>query len=180
MPVGAVSAPIRVPGGWTIITLRERRVSGRDVATVLSVRQVFLPFQGAFDPNNPSPQQRQQFERAQGMQNSMRGCEAMEAAVRGGPRPADPGEVRLEAVNPPPLRQLLGSLPIGRASQPVLAADGVLVLMVCAREQRNLAEVSNDQARAAIIRDRVELASRQLQGDLRRRPTARPPQRGSG
>ena len=169
MPAGAVSSPIRVPGGWQIITLRQKRESGRDSATMLSVRQVFLPFTGSFDPNNPTPQQRQQFERAQALQNSARGCEAMEAAARGGPRPADPGEIRLESVNPPPLRQMLGSLPIGRASQPVLAADGVVVIMVCSRETRNLAEMTPDQARANLLRDRVELASRQLQGDLRRR-----------
>lgn len=169
MPPGAVSNPIRVPGGWQIVTMRQRRETGRENATILSVRQVFLPFQGNFDPNNPTPQQRTQFERAQALQNSARGCEAMEAAARGGPRPADPGEIRLESVSPPQLRQLLASLPIGRASQPVLASDGVVVVMVCSRDERNLAEMTPDQARASIVRDRVELLSRQLQGDLRRR-----------
>lgn len=169
MPEGAISNPIRVPGGWQIVTLRQRRVAGRDNATILNVRQVFLPFQGALDPNNPTPQQRQTVERAQALHNAARGCEAMDAAARGSPRPADPGEIRLESINPPALRQMLASLPVGRASQPVIAPDGVMVLMVCSRDSRNMAEVTPEQARATLIRDRVELASRQLQGDLRRR-----------
>lgn len=171
MPEGAVSNAVRVPGGWQIITLRQRRTSGRENATVMSVRQVFFPFQGTLNPNNPTPQQRQVVERAQALQASARGCEAMDAAARtsGSNRPADPGEIRLEQITPPPLRQMLGSLPIGRASQPILAPDGVMVMMICSRESRNVADVTNDQARQALIRDRIELASRQLQGDLRRR-----------
>lgn len=171
MPEGAISNAIRVPGGWEIVQLRQRRVAGRENATIMSVRQVFFPFQGTLDPNNPTPQQRQVAERAQALQASARGCEAMDAAHRasGSSRPADPGEIRLEQINPAPLRQMLAGLPVGRASQPILAPDGVMVMMVCSRETRNVAEVTNDQARQILIRDRIELASRQLQGDLRRR-----------
>lgn len=171
MPEGAISNAIRVPGGWEIIQLRQRRVAGRETATMMSVRQVFFPFQGTLDPNNPSPQQRQAAERAQALSASARGCEAMDAAARtsGSNRSADPGEIRLEQINPPPLRQLLAGLPVGRASQPILAPDGVMVMMVCSRDSRNIGEVTPDQARQILIRDRIELASRQVQGDLRRR-----------
>ena len=64
---------------------------------------------------------------------------------------------------------MLANLPIGRPSQPVIAPDGVLLLMVCSREQRNMNEFTPDAARNQILRDRVELLSRQLQRDLRRR-----------
>jgi peptidyl-prolyl cis-trans isomerase SurA len=47
--------------------------------------------------------------------------------------------------------------------------DGALIFMVCARETRNLAEANPQQAREILLRDRVELLSRQLQRDLRRR-----------
>ena len=169
MPEGAVSNPIRVPGGYQIVTLREKRIAGRDNATILSVRQVYTPFPGVLDPNNPTQAQRAVVERAQALQNSARNCDAMDAAARGSPRPADPGPIRLESVNPPQLRELLASLQPNSASQPIIAPDGVMVIMVCSRETRNMAEVTPEQARATLIRDRVELASRQLQGDLRRR-----------
>jgi peptidyl-prolyl cis-trans isomerase SurA len=41
--------------------------------------------------------------------------------------------------------------------------------MVCSRETRNLAEANPQQARDILLRDRIELLSRQLQRDLRRR-----------
>ena len=76
---------------------------------------------------------------------------------------------RSETVTPPPLRSLIAGLQPGKASQPILTPDGVIVMMVCSREQRNLAELTPEQARQQILRDRVENLSRQLQRDLRRR-----------
>jgi peptidyl-prolyl cis-trans isomerase SurA len=93
----------------------------------------------------------------------------MDVAARGSPRPADPGPVRLDNINPPELRDLVASLPIGRASQPIISVDGALLFMVCAKETRNLAEANPQQARDILLRDRIELLSRQLQRDLRRR-----------
>ncbi len=171
MPPGAISSAIRVPGGFQIVTLRQRRESGRDLATLISIRQAFFPFAGALDPNNPTQQQRDQVEKAQRLAAGARSCEAVEAAGRGsnGDRPIDPGTIRLETVNPPPLKALLAGLTPGKASQPILTPDGVLVMMLCSREQRNLAEMTPEQVKQQLLRDRVENLSRQLQRDLRRR-----------
>jgi peptidyl-prolyl cis-trans isomerase SurA len=171
MPPGAIANPIRVPGGYQIVALRQRRLVGRDEVTILNMRQVFFPFTSALNPDAPNAQQIEQLQRAQALSGSVRGCEAMDAAARrsGSDRPADPGEVRLEQLNPPPLRQLIAGLPIGRASEPIIAPDGIAVIMVCSRERRNEGEVTPDMARASIVRDRAELLARQLQRDLRRR-----------
>ncbi len=159
MPEGAISNPIRVAGGFVIVTLRQKRIAGRDMATMLTMRQAFLPFEGALNPNAPTQQQIRLVERAQQLSESGRGCDAVEAAARGGPRPADPGQIRLETVNPPELRDLLTNLPIGRPSQPIITPDGVMVMAVCARETRNMAEVTPEQARERLLRERVELIS---------------------
>jgi peptidyl-prolyl cis-trans isomerase SurA len=169
MPEGAVSNPIRVPGGFEIVQLRDKRVSGRDMATIMTMRQVFLPFEGQVNPQAPTAQQLAQLQRAQTLSDQARGCDAMDAAARGSPRPADPGPVRLDNITPPELRDLLGSLPIGRATQPIISVDGALIFMVCSRETRNMAEANPQQARDILLRDRIELLSRQLQRDLRRR-----------
>lgn len=169
MPPGAISNPIRVPGGYQIVALRQKRESGREIATLLTVRQAFFPFQGTLDPNNPTQQQRDQVEKAQRLSESARSCEAVERAGSGRDHPSDPGQIRLETVNPPQLRNLLAGLQPGRASQPVITPEGAIVMMVCSREQRNLAEVTPEQARNQLMRDRVENLSRQLQRDLRRR-----------
>lgn len=169
MPEGAISNPIRVPGGFEIVLLRDKRISGRDMATMLTMRQVFLPFEGQVNPQAPTAQQLAQLQRAQTLSDQARGCEAMDAAARGSPRPADPGPVQLDNVTPPELRDLLSSLPIGRATQPIISMDGALIFMVCSKETRNMAEANPQQARDILLRDRTELLSRQLQRDLRRR-----------
>ena len=173
MPAGAISNPLRVPGGFQIVTLRARREAGRDGSgTQLNMRQVFIPFAGRLDPQNPSDAQRAVVERANRLAQSVRGCEALDVAARGinpPDRPMDPGPVRLEGINPPQLRSMLAGLAIGRASQPIISPDGVVVLMVCAREQRQAQAMNEDQARQALLGERVELLSRQLQRELRRR-----------
>jgi peptidyl-prolyl cis-trans isomerase SurA len=95
----------------------------------------------------------------------------MDAAARtsGSDRPADPGQVREEQLTPPPLRALIAALPPRQASQPIVAPDGIAVIMVCSRERRNEAEVTPAMARSQIVRERAELLSRQTQRDLRRR-----------
>jgi peptidyl-prolyl cis-trans isomerase SurA len=171
MPPGAISNAIRVPGGFQIVALRQRRVIGRDEATMLSMRQVFFPFSSALNPDAPTPQQIQQLERARALSGSVRSCEAMEAAARttGSDRPVDPGPVRQEMLSPPPLRSLISGLAVNRASQPIVAPDGIVVIMVCSRERRNEAELTPEAARGMIVRDRAELLSRQTQRELRRR-----------
>jgi len=171
MPPGAISNAIKVPGGFTIVTLRQRREAGRDFATLVNLRQAYFPFEGQLDPTNPSPQQRAQAEKAQRLSVSARSCGDIEAAAKatGADRPADPGPIRLETLSPPPLKALVTSLAPGKASQPVLTPDGVLVMMVCAKEQKNLAELTPDDVRNQILRDRVEATSRQVQRDLKRR-----------
>lgn len=170
MPSGAISNAIRVAGGFQIITLRGKREGGRiQNSTQLSVRQLFLPFATRLDPQAPTEAHRAILERAQRLSQTLRGCEQMDAQPRSSDRPTDPGPIRLETLSPPPLRQMLASLAIGRPSQPVISPDGILILMVCSREQAQQEEFSADAARQTILRDRVEVLARQLQRELRRR-----------
>ncbi len=170
MPQGAVSNPIRVAGGYQVVTLRGRRQVGQEqIATLLSVRQVFLPFATPLDPQAPTQQQVELVDRAQRLSQTLRSCEQMEQQPRAGDRPADPGPVRLEGLNPPQLRTLLAGLPPNRSSQPLISPDGVMLIMVCSRETRNLSEFTPEMARGQILRERVETRSRQLQRELRRR-----------
>ena len=170
MPVGAVSNPVKVPGGISIVTLQAKREIGRDVGTVISLRQVFLPFTSALDPQAPTEQQKQSLEKARGISASVHSCDQMEQAAKANnsPRPADPGEVRLESVNPPAFRQILSSLPFDRATQPVVTGDGIAVMIVCSREEKNLAQQSKQEVQAQLLNERVELLSRQLLANLRR------------
>jgi len=171
MPPGAISNPVRVPGGITIVSLGGKREIGRDQSTVLSIRQVFIPFVGQLNPAAPTDQQRKAVEQAGAISKNAKSCADLEAANEraGKVRPSDPGEVRLEGIGSPPLRALLAGLPINQASRPVVANEGVAVLMVCSREARTQSEPSKQEITTRLLSERIELASRQLQRDLRRR-----------
>ncbi len=171
MPPGAISNPIQVPGGLSIVTLRGKREIGHDPATMATVRQVFLPFNARLDPAAPTAQQQQVLEQARRIAASVKSCEDMEAANKaaGSNRPADPGELRVEGVAVPALRQLLSTLPLGQSSQPLVADDGVALVMVCTREEKNLGMPSKKELTDRILGERAELTSRQLMRDLQRR-----------
>ncbi len=171
MPEGAISNPLPVPGGYSIVTLRAKRLIGKDVGTMVSLRQVFLPFSSPLNPQAPTDQQRQMLEKAKNISASVHSCDAMEAAAKAAnsPRQADPGPIRLEGLNPPQFRALLTSLPLDRASQPLVAADGIAVVIVCSREQKNEVTFSKEEIGQRLMAERVENTSRQLQRDLRRR-----------
>ena len=59
--------------------------------------------------------------------------------------------------------------PDGHASQPLVAEDGILVVMVCSREHRNMGLPSKREIGEQLQNERIELASRQLLRDLQRR-----------
>jgi peptidyl-prolyl cis-trans isomerase SurA len=174
MPVGAVSNPIKVPGGLDIVTLQAKREIGHDMGTALTLREVFLPFTTPLNPQAPTEQQRKTLEKARGITASVHTCDQMDVVAKANPaagRPADPGEIRLENANPPAFRQMLATMPLGQASQPLIAGDGIMVLSVCTREQKNMAAENAPQLRTQIVEERAELASRQLQQTLRRQAT---------
>jgi peptidyl-prolyl cis-trans isomerase SurA len=171
MPPGAVSNPIRVPGGLSIVTLRGKRVIGSDNATVANVRQAFFPFSTPLNPAAPTDAHRAVLERARAAGAAARSCADIERAnaEAGSGRQADPGELRVDAIPVGPLRELIGSIPVGRASQPLIAEDGVAILMVCARETKNLGIPNERELGDRILAERVELTGRQLMRDLQRR-----------
>ena len=171
MPIGAISNPVKVAGGFTIVALQGKRVLGQDLATAVTLRQVFLPFPTPLNPQAPTDQQRQVVEHAKALGAGAHDCAALEAvakSVNDQNHPYDPGELRLEGMNPPQFRQLLGTLPIGKASQPLVANDGVAIVMVCSREQKNMATVSRQEVQRQIVAERRDLLSRQMLRDMRR------------
>jgi peptidyl-prolyl cis-trans isomerase SurA len=173
MPVGAVSNPVRVPGGISIVNLQAKREIGHDMATVATLRQAFIAFTAPLtDAQNPTEQQRQALAKAKSIISTVNGCEQMEAvakATNAPNRPIDPGEVRVEAVNPPAFRTLLETIPIGKPTEPLVSRDGIAVITVCSREQKNVGEVTAADIQHRLVTERVESLSRQTMRDLHRK-----------
>lgn len=169
MPQGAVANPIRTAGGLTIVSLRGRREIGRDIVTMASIRQLFLPFPGTLDPTNPTPAQRALYDRAQGLGARLTSCAAMEEAAKTLPisRPVDPGAIVLER-QAPPIRAALQQLSTSRA-QTIATPEGMLVWILCDRKQENVGIPTREAVATAIRRERIDQAGRNLMRDLRRR-----------
>ncbi|MBB2177091.1 peptidylprolyl isomerase [Gluconacetobacter johannae] len=170
MPIGAISNPIRVAGGFVIATLEGRRTVGHQMGTVLSLRQAFLPFTTQLNPQNPTEQQRATLQQATQLSSSAHSCDDLEAANRkyGEKRPSNPGELVLERINPQ-MQQVLAGLSAGKASRPLVSTEGIEVLMVCGRQQKNFAQQTPSEIADQLLNERVEQTSRQLNRDLHRR-----------
>ena len=95
--------------------------------------------------------------------------EATAKAINAANRPIDPGEVKVEGVNPPAFRQLLASIPIGKPTEPLISRDGIAVLTVCSREQKNIGEITPAEIQHRLAEERVEMLSRQAMRDLHRK-----------
>ena len=173
MPVGAVSNPVRVPGGFSIVTLQAKREIGNEIATVVTLRQMFLPFATLLtDPQNPTDQQRQVLAKARSIERTVKGCDQMEAIAKANNppnHPMDPGETRLQGVNPPAFRQLLETIPLGKPTEPLVSRDGIGVITVCTRDQKNLGEITAQEIQHRLVEERVEMLSRQAMRDLQRK-----------
>ncbi len=170
MPIGAVSNPIQVAGGFVIATVQAKRTVGKQMGTLVSMRQAFFPFDAPLNPQAPTPQQRGMLERATKAAQSLHSCDAMEALNKslGEKRPSNPGTQILERLMPQ-MRSIVEPLPLNKASHPLISVDGIALLMVCQRQQKNLAQQSPSEIADQLMNERVEQASRQLQRDLQRR-----------
>jgi len=171
MPVGAISNAVKVPGGFSVVALVGRREIGRDPAIMISLRQMFLPFATPLVAEAPTDQQRQIMEKARSIGAGVHSCDAMEEAAKANnsTRQTNPGELRLDRITPPAFRELLATLPFDHTSQPIVSNDGIAIIIVCSREQKDMAKLSKEDVRGQLISERIELLSRQVQRDLRRR-----------
>ncbi len=170
MPEGAISNPIRVAGGYDIVTVHAKRTIGTDMTSELIVRQAFFPFTSKLDPQHPQPQQVTQLGRARALTAGPHSCDAIEAANKeqGSVRPADPGPLVLDQINPQ-MKVVIGDLQPGQVTKPLVSLEGIAVIGVCSRAEKNVANTSDEQIANQLLSERVELASRHENRDLHRR-----------
>ena len=170
MPIGAVSNPIRVAGGYAIVSLAGRREVGKQMTTVLDLRQAFIPFTSPLNPQTPTAQQQQALQQATALSKSAHDCATLEAANKtyGEKRPGNPGQVQLDRLNPQ-MANVLKPLPDNVASHPLVSTDGIDIIMVCSRSEKNLADHNTEEIADQLLNDRVEQVSRQLNRDLHRK-----------
>jgi len=171
MPVGAISNPIRVPGGYQIVQLQDKHEVGNQMQTVLNIRQAYAPYPSPITNGQVGPAQAAVINQLITKAKQVHSCDDMTAlnSTFGNAHPADPGPVNLATVTPAAFQTLLGSLAPGQVSQPLVTREGASVVMVCSRQQQAEALPSDDDIANIIIERRVNMESQQLLDDLRHR-----------
>jgi peptidyl-prolyl cis-trans isomerase SurA len=171
MPTGAISNPVRVPGGYDVVQMQGTHNVGSDMQTTLSMREAFVPYPTPITNGTVGPAQAAVITKLMQDGHNVHSCSDMEALNRadGNTRPADPGPVNLADVTPPNFQSILASLAIGQVSQPLVAPDGVSIVIICSRETSPVGMPSDDDIANAIIDQRVQMESQQLLDNLRHR-----------
>ena len=164
---GQVSEPIRTVAGFMILAVRERRtvsVAPQGVVKV-SLDQIFLPYVGS----GPQADRQAQMDLAATLRETVSGCDDMKkaAAEVRSPRPPHLGNFDLKDLSPQ-LRELIEPLKVGEASRPLAAPDGVMLVMVCARDEIKPAAIDREQVEQNLVMQRLNMLARRQLRDLRR------------
>ena len=167
MEAGQLVGPIKIPGGYWIVYLRDKRqvlmADPRDA--MLSLKQIQI----AFDPaasNEENQAKLQAF--LEGVQ-SMRGCgSANDIASTLGANVVDNDQIRARAL-PEALQNTILQLQVGEATPPFGSLEeGVRVLMLCGRDDPESSEGPNfDELMAQIEDERINKAAQRYLRDLR-------------
>lgn len=167
MPVGAISDPIQIPGGFSIIALADQRQLGlpdpRDA--VLSLMQMTI----AIPAGAPPAQAQQRAAQLAQATQSMGGCgSAAQTAQSLGAELISNDQVQVRTL-PPALQQMLLGLNVGQASPPFGSAERINVLVLCGRDDPPAAAAPDAQAIQRSMEDeRVGRRAQRYLRDLRR------------
>jgi peptidyl-prolyl cis-trans isomerase SurA len=167
MPEGAISNPIPVPGGFSIIAVQETRKiltpDPRDA--VLSLKQVSIKFPKGTSRASAEPVVSRFAEAAKNI-GGCGGAEKIATEFHGEVVSSD--QVKMRDL-PPALQRLMIPMQVGQATQPFGSLDeGVRVLVMCGRDEIAQSAPSYDDIYNQLNEDRVNSRSRRYLRDLRR------------
>ncbi len=166
---GQITRPIRIPTGFVIIKLQEVRTGTETPKpdATLKLSQFHLPLPG----DSPDSTVQSYTQTARKLTENVSNCEAFEKVGKesGSPLSGGMGEVSLLRL-PPNLQNAIATLPVGTSSAPIRTAEGIIVLMVCEREDLPVPDTSIDSEdiRLKILNERLAVYARQEIRELRR------------
>lgn len=164
MRVGEVSQPVRSPGGYYILGLRNRRA----IATAPPDEAVVALTQLVFPASNPQELANSQ-QLAETARKTVGDCGGLATLARELriAAPAEPQRLRVGDVNPA-IRDKVRTLQAGQTSEPIRSGSTLVVLVACAREEAPGGLPSKSDIEEMLLRQRLELLSRRYLRDLRR------------
>jgi peptidyl-prolyl cis-trans isomerase SurA len=164
---GQVSMPIRTQMGYHILAMIDRRISegvaGGNAKVELTQAHFALP------PGATAQEAAAQMDAARSATQAITGCEAFNtvAANTGSPLSGPLGEVELRQL-PPELRRVVLPLRVGEPSPPIRSADGVIVVMVCRRDEEAPSGDVRQKIEQSLREERINALAQRILRDLRR------------
>ena len=167
MPAGAVSDPIPVPGGFSIIAVQDTRKiltpDPRDA--LLSLKQVSITFPKGTSREAAEPIVGRFAEAAKNI-GGCGGAEKIAADFHGEVVTSD--QVKMRDL-PAALQRLMLPMQVGQATQPFGSLDeGVRVLVMCGRDEVDQSAPTYDDVYNQLNEERVNSRARRYLRDLRR------------
>ena len=167
MPAGAISNPIPVAGGFSIIAVQDTRKFGlpdpRDA--VLSLKQVSITFPKGTTREAAEPVVAR-FAEAARIVGGCGGADKLASEFHGDLVTSDGVKMR---DLPPALQRLMVPMQVGQATQPFGSLDeGVRVLVICGRDQIDASAPTYDDIYQQLNDQRVNARARRYLADLRR------------
>ena len=167
MPAGAISDPIAVPGGFSIIAVQDTRKiltpDPRDA--ILSLKQVSINFPKGTARQTAEPIVSRFAEAAKSI-GGCGGAEKIAAEFHGEVVTSD--QVKMRDL-PPALQRLMLPMQVGQATQPFGSLDeGVRVLVICGRDEMDQSAPSYDEVYNQLNEERVNSRAQRYLRDLRR------------
>ena len=167
MPVGTISEPVEVPGGFSVILLVDSRqilvADPRNAVLSLMQLSVSMPAGTAEAQATARANQLAQATQAMG------GCgNAAQVATAQGAELITNDQVAVREL-PAPLQQMLLGLNVGQVTPPFGTAERISVLVLCGRDDPQQASMpSTDDIRTQMIDERVNRRAQRYLRDLRR------------
>ena len=167
MNPGQLVGPIRIPGGFSILYLIDKRqvlmADPRDA--VLSLKQIQI----TFDPGTSEAAAQQRVARFTEGVRAIRGCgDAENAAAALGATVVTNDQIRVRSL-PDQLQNILLQLQVGQSTPPFGSfEEGVRVLLLCGRDDPQVADGPDfDQLMGQLENERVEKRAQRYLRDLR-------------
>ena len=167
MPAGAISEPIPVPGGFSIIAVQDTRKiltpDPRDA--ILSLKQVSIAFPKGTSREAAEPIVARFAEAAKNI-GGCGGAERIAGQFRGEVVTSD--QVKMRDL-PTALQRLMLPMQVGQATQPFGSLEeGVRVLVICGRDEVDQTAPSYDDIYQQLNEERTNSRARRYLADLRR------------
>ena len=167
MRPGMISAPIKVPGGYSIVAVQDvRKILSADPRnSVLTLKQVSISFPKGTTRAQAEPTLARFAENIANI-GGCGGAEKIAGDFNGEVVESD--NVKMRDL-PPALQDMMLQMQVGPATRPFGSVEeGVRTLVLCGRDEVDPSAPSFDQVYAQLNEERVNLRSRRYLRDLRR------------